>query len=358
MEEPELSKYSETLVGFVRWFETGNSILCSSTPEALAGCLAHGFCLPAPLGMGEASAFISRLEGMAVYLQPGLENALQIRGCWVVNCDENLVFIEPNRPYASKIKTVLHEVTEILLEISYSLHPNIRRKSERERERFANKVAAFVKMPSKRFKEQVKRLGLDTELLTQENDDTLAGAARHIRDLIMQNRVFYWCRFEVVYSPHRTCPQLKEVVDSVDGHCVLTIDVARTMTEQRRKGGALPNYNIPCIDQYRVLNSVMNRYIKEKRSVFFPSVVGGGNDECGYSDLFDMNRLSVLLVPYGERRTKGFWMIAVQPEDRYLLDPILERIQPEICGELDWLFNWKYHLKKRVTTQAIKDSRI
>lgn len=347
MEEPDLSEYSETLVSFVRWFETGTSILCTSTPEALADCLARGFCLPAPLGVSEASQFISRIKGVRFYLQPGLENALQIRGWWVVVEDGCLVLIEPKRPDASRIKTVIHELTEQLLKISYALHPNIREKTRWRREDFANKVAAFVKMSAKRFREQVRRVGLDVELLKKENNDTLAGVARHLRDLIMQNRVFYWCRCEIVYASHRVCPKLKDVVDSTGGHCVLAVDVARSMKERRRKRGALPNFNIPCIDQYRVVNSALNRYIKERLPVFFPSVVGGASEEGGYADLFDMNRLSVLVVPYGKRRTKGFWLIAVHPDDRGLLDAILERIEPEIRGELDWLFSWKYHQKRR-----------
>lgn len=66
----------------------------------------------------------------------------------------------------------------------------------------------------------------------------------------------------------------------------------------------------------------------------------------GYSDLFGMNYLSVLMVFYGNLSTKGFWMIAVKPEDAHLLDS-LRKYRYGVRGEIGWLFRWQYHPAKR-----------
>lgn len=352
MIEGESSEYPAELVNFVRWFESDGSIMCCSSAEAVAGCFGLCFNLPTPMSKSDASQFISKLgRDVEVYLQPGLERITQVRGCWFIYGNRICIYIDPARPDASQVKTLIHEVMEPLLAISYALHPYIRQKTVHEREKFANAVAANVKMPPKDFMQKTAHSGLDLEGLALHYDETLAGVARHCRDLFMQGRVFYWCRCEIVYAPHRVCRDYMKLVKGIGGPYIRVVDAVHTINVRRSRWGAFPKYNLPSFDHYRVMNPVMHEYIEDNRAVFFPAIVGGASDESVMFDLFDMNNLSALVVPYPKGRTKGFWMIAIEPIDRRLLDMPIERHNPEIRRDVEWLFSWRFHQIKRGIVQ-------
>ncbi|MBC7526995.1 MAG: ImmA/IrrE family metallo-endopeptidase [Chthonomonadaceae bacterium] len=175
----------ELLSEFVKFYEEENSILCNVPPEEFARCFRIHFEIPFPMGMPDASIMVQNMEDIKFYIQPGLENKLNIRGFWISKGSSHIILVDAERPDPSKIKTVIHELSEQILTISHNLHPEILKRSDKSREQFVNAVAAHVKMPSEKFRKQIECFGLDVEQLTQANNDTLAGVARHIRDLVM-----------------------------------------------------------------------------------------------------------------------------------------------------------------------------
>ena len=134
-----------------------------------------------------------------------------------------------------------------------------------------------------------------------------------------------------------------------DGKCIRVVDVVRTASVEidRRQGGPLPTHNLPAFDHYRVLNPMLTKYIKDNEPVFFSLLVGGNSDEHGYRDLFDINNICVLVVPYGKREVRGFFLVAVHPSDQHLFAHYLNRKDPDQHSEIPWLFSWKSHTQKR-----------
>ncbi len=341
----------QDLVRFVKSYEAGGAILCLTSPEELACCFRSWYHVPCPMDIENMGNMFRGSKDIQVYYMPEMEKELNIRGCWFKHLENHIVLIDPDRPQASRIKTYIHEVTEQLLDISYNFHPMLPRRSEKERERYANSVAACVKMPPDTFRKQVRRVGLDIESLAEENKETLAGVTRHLRDLIMEGRHFYYCRFDIVRSPRKNCPELADLAEQLGGKCILVQDVVRTSAINiKRTKTAFPSHNLPAFDHYRILNPALNAFITrspDKAPVFFAGMEGCSSDLFQQPDLFGDTQICVLLKPYGKIETKGFWMLAIHPKDRSFLDAALEKMQPEFRGELDWLFSWDYHTKKR-----------
>jgi hypothetical protein len=357
LEEEDFQPYPEPLIRFVDWIEKDGSALSQMSPSELACCFTRTFELPHPIGLLEVENLIRTLLPAKVLLQPGLEKHNATRGHWFAFIQQCIILIDAERPDASRIKTLFHEIAEILLEISYQKHPHLPQLKEKERERFANRFAAYLKMPARAFIENFRQDLLDIVKLSDSHKETLAGVTRHLRDLVMSDRPFYFCRFDIVNSPNKVCPTLMETVQRVEGHCVLMIDVVRTaQVRTRRRSGNLPAYILPTSNHYRVLHSVMNEYIKKKRAVYFSLLMGGASDETRYCDLFGEQNLSVLLVPYGKTKTRGFWLLAVHPTDNYLLNPILNRLEVDERGEIEWLFSNAREVKKRPRKQAAQRS--
>ncbi|MBC7526996.1 MAG: hypothetical protein H7308_05555 [Chthonomonadaceae bacterium] len=109
----------------------------------------------------------------------------------------------------------------------------------------------------------------------------------------------------------------------------------------------MPTYNLPTFDHFRMLNPIMNCFIANRAAVFFSLLEGCSSNNFTYPDLFGDQQICVLLKPYGKGKTTGFWMLAVHPKDRHLIEFALERIQPEFRSELNWLFSWETETGKR-----------
>lgn len=356
MSDSNAGQYPALVVKFVERYETDGSILCTSSPQEVARRIRGDFELPMPVTLADADRIVASMNDAKVYMQPGLEQTKHIRGTWFALPGIKMILIEPERPTPSRIKTLIHEVGEQMLEISHSRHQRVPMRRDRERERWADKLAAFVKMPADKFRRVFQQQQLDIEVIAEKMEDTLAGVVRHIRDLEMKQRPFYWCRFDIERRPQKYCPDLLDVVEaSGGGYCICVVDaVPSNVIHNGRQGGGLPTHNLPSFDHYRVLSPVMNDYIQSRKPVFFSVLQGGHSDIVKYRDLFGENEICVLLIPYGRGRTKGFCLLAVHPRDKYLLASVLNRHTPDERGELDWLFSWAFVTRKRPTYPVLQ----
>lgn len=342
-EEKKLSDFPLVLIDVVRSYEASGAFLCAASALTIAELWRGLFGLPLPLGMNEASAFVQDLKGIQVLLQPRLEVSMRfsVRGIWVEFNGRCFVLIDAERPNPSRIRTLIHELSEKLLHISHLLHPDIPERTSKAREQWATEVAVYVKMPPEKFCAQVAQVNLDIEVLKDENDETLGCVARHLKNWIMSTNVYYWCRFDLAPYGLKKDAGLARVAASLGGACIRVVDVVRSplVDISRRQVGGLPDYNLPAFYHYRILNPAMNKFIMANKPVLFEELVGGASDEYFFRDLFGEYNLCVLLVPYGRRQTKGFWMIAVHPRDRFRLSHALDRIQPEERGSIEWMFS-------------------
>ena len=346
----------ELLERFVDQFEVDGERFCCANVEEAACCFRKYFDLPTPMALAHASEFIYRFYDVKCFLQPSLEITKRIKALWVSWEGENYMLVDPDRPIPSQIKSMLHEFAEQLLAISHSRHPEVKIRKTRAREKWANQFAAYIVMPPDIFRKTFAEYQLDLEMVKKHFSDTLAGVSRHVRDLVLSDHPFYFCRLDLVYRPERVCEAMIPVIESTGGLCMIVRDVVRTgRIITRGINGSLPLYNLPLSDHYRVLNPVMNQFLEKSQPVLFSVLEGNSSDAGSLGDLFGDQTLCTLFIPYGKRR-KGLFMIAVHPDDQHLLDNLVKRISPEERGELPWLFSRASYTRKRMTAPSIQNS--
>jgi len=192
MEQNDLCPGPKLLEKFVDQFEVGDEKLCSASAEEAACRLRKCFALPTPMAQAHASAFIYRFDDVKCFLKPGLELTKQVKAFWASWDGEHYMLVDPDRPIPSRFKSVLHEFAEQLLDISHLRHPEVKIRKTKKREKWANLFAACIVMPPDVFRKAFADYQLDLEMLKNYFGDTLAGVSRHIRDLVLSNRPFYF----------------------------------------------------------------------------------------------------------------------------------------------------------------------
>lgn len=314
------------------------------------------FQIPCPMNFRDAGVLLFRLAIPEVYFQYRLEAERQIRGTWLGYNSVVKVFLDDARPPASIIKTLLHELAEIILSISYEMEAAPKILKSRERERWANKFAAMVKMPPGLFQPEAESCGLDLRMLAENYKDTIAGVSRQVRDLNASGLVYYVARFDVERHPEKNCPSLLKVIEASGGLPVLMADVVRTprVSTRRRRGGALPPYNLPSTNHYRVMHPAIRKYTALNQPVFIPSLKGGAALEGGWGDLYGDQDLSVLIRPYGFRRVEGFFLMALHPDSLGLIGSQLGSLGAEVREDIGWLFSWASHTCERFYPKPVQ----
>ena len=337
--------------------DQGHALLSLSSAEEVADCFREFFGIFCPMGTADTRTLLERMEYRNVYLQPGMERRSHNRGFWGLNgTDGNqvLILLDAARPDPSKIKTLLHEIAEMLLAISYDSNPAEVPLDDENRERWANKMAAFVKMPRTLFLNAVERYGIDLELLSDEFAETLAGVSRHLRDLYFTDKPFYFGRVSLEHDPERHCSDLMPSLKKSGGICVYVADAVKSSTIdwRKRSGGALPIYNVGKMRQFRVMNPRLEFYSSsetpsEERPMLISRLrasVGSGGSQL---DLFDQD-LAVMIFPMGKKRLNGFFIVAVHHKDIHLFDHVRARTHETKADDVDWLFSWEKEEYKRV----------
>ena len=183
---PELFSFYDDLVA------KDLATLSAIPAEVAADAFREFFCIVCPMGTGDTRTLLEKMQYRDIFLKKGLEREKHVRGHWSIQNNQVLILIDSARPDPSKIKTLLHEIGEMLLEISYDNNPDAERLSDKKREEWANKFAAFVKMPRHLFIPAYLNHHVDLEVLSDIFAETLGGVSRHIRDLCLSEKPFYF----------------------------------------------------------------------------------------------------------------------------------------------------------------------
>lgn len=340
----------DALTQFCRLLQKKGIHPCRVEPQVVAAHFRAVFRLPMPIEFRDVCVLLHRLACPDVYFLPGMEQELGMRGSWFGQQDALRIFVDASRPPESQIKTLFHEFAEIILDISYSLDSTAPLLEKSVKEHWANSFSAMLKMPPALFRASAAEVGLDLRKLAELYKDTIAGTSRQVRDLNAKGMAFYVCRFDLELNPKRNCPVLLPALEKSDGVCVKVVDVVRTPQvniHRRQRGGALPHYNLPAFDHFRVMHPGMKEYIRSGKAVFIPSIHGAAAFEGGWGDLFGIHDLAVLIRPYGYEAVSGFFLMAVHPSMVHMIEPQLEEIGAETRRDMSWLFSWAAHTQKR-----------
>lgn len=308
------------------------------------------FEVPCPMRLSDATMLLERLGIRDVRLWPGLEDTTGCRGMYVGYRRMLTVRVESRRPEASRIKTLLHEIAEMIEWQVLAQAPDVRQMGTRQRELWANRFAAMVKMPPMRFKELSDEIGLDLRQQAQLQHDTLAGVARHYRDLVMSGSVYYFARFDIVGRPDRLCPTLEPVIKRTGGSCVRLLDVVKTPVVNTRVSGLcgrLPSYNLPTLEAYRVVHPALMEAFRTGRGLFIPRICGAAGVEMRWHDLYELRDLAVLILPYGSGTGDGYFMVAVEPCSSNLFEVAISRSKIQVREDVDWIFSWERYRRPR-----------
>ena len=332
--------------------------------EEAAGYFSRFFGIVCPMGTSDTRTLLERMKYCNVYLQPGLERRNHARGFWGVEKNQILILLDAARPDPSKIKTLLHEIAEMMLEICYGRNPNVVRLDDKKREDWANKFAAFVKMPRDLFMAAFQKYGVDLESLCDEFAETFAGVSRHIRDLCLPDRPFYFGRVSLENNPERHCSDLVPHLEKSGGICVYVADAAksRVVDWKRHSGGALPVYNVGKMRQFRIMHPRLRLYTlsdnpSEEPPMLIPRLrASAGGADSSQLDLFDQD-LAMMIFPMGKgRRLSGFFVVGVHHSDIGLFNQVRDRICASRQADMDWLFSWEKEEYTRVPDEMDEDS--
>lgn len=307
------------------------------------------FQIPSPVTMRDMGVLLHRLALPEIYLRNDLYATKKIKGEWSKHRQAIRIYLDAARPEEEIVKALLHELGELVLAVGYDVHqlPRDQELSDKKRERWAQRFVAMVKMPPPLFRYEAFSCGLDLRHLRGFFEDTLAGVSRQVRDVCIPDKPFYVARFNVERHPERRCPLLIKTIEASGGLPVLMEDVVRTkpVDTRRRRGGALPPFNLPSHDQWRVMHPALHKCVETGQPLFIPSIQGGAAVEGGWGDLFSENDLAVIIRPYGIARVKGFFLLALHPRDLDLISDQLDRLCCEVREDVGWLFSWASQTK-------------
>jgi hypothetical protein len=354
---PELFSFFDELI------TKGHATLSTISSEVAADEFREFFGLVCPMGTGDTRTLLERMQYRNVFLHKGLERQKHVRGAWGVHGNQVLILIDSARPDPSKIKTLLHEIAEMLLEISYDHNPSQVRLDDGKRENWANKFAAFVKMPRHLFIPKFIEYQVDLEALSEIFAETLAGVTRHIRDLCLPDRPFYYGRVSLEHDPERHCPDLVPYLHQ-GGVCVYVVDAAKSnvIDWRRPRGGALPVYNFGKKMQFRIMHPRLRLYSLSDNPADDPPMLisrlraSAGGFGSNQLDLFDQD-LAVMIFPICKTaRLSGFFVVAVHHSDISLFDQVRDRLCSSRQDSMDWLFSWEKEEYARVP-DALDDEK-
>jgi hypothetical protein len=310
--------------------------------------------LPQPIAISDMTDLLRRLGYDDVFLIPGLEKTLGgARGHWGISKNKDgkdiiRTVIEAGRPSASRIKTVEHELYEQILVVSEDIFPNPPRLNKKQIEREADLFAAVLKLPVNDFLRDVEDYGIDLPKLTQKNLETLGCATRHIRDFVMPNRPFYFCRMSIERHPDRRCPDLMHCLEESNGLCVFIQDAVKTKSVSRHRNQThpLPGYNVSQKYEYCVIHPFFRRYAasgpgRDLPPVFIPRLDGWASHDVKCPDLFGWRDLSIMVYPIGKKKVTGFYLVAVHPKDICLFDGVRNTVPVNHNHGIDWMFSAK-----------------
>jgi hypothetical protein len=329
-----------------------------------------------PFDMRQANAMIQVLGlSKIVFFQPRLKDLTgenRARGMWLFDGGKFIIYVQPvkkrpngllTRPTSSIIHTLLHEVGEVILEIGYEFAGQHNRMTTRRREWWANRFAGMCVMPPERFTRDAASYELDLRDLSVEYETSLASASRQIRDAALPDEFYYFARFDFVDDPKEACDDLEEgekaelfsLLDRTDGYVVRIRDVVRKKIDHHRaRRGELPMHNLPGSRVYRVANPVLRECVESGRPLLLEDIPGGAAFERVYHDLFGLQNMTLLIIPYGYGRTRGFFLQAVEPTTAHCLRVQAQELGIEAKHGVTWLFSsvdFKAPLKKSIPAQ-------
>lgn len=375
-------KYSPVLTGFCQTIASMGIVPHHVQPDIIAAHFRSFLESSHPFDMREANGMIQVLElNKIVLFMPDLTKLTgksRARGMWRIDDNGLVIYIQPvkkrpdgylTRPRSSMIHTLLHEIAEIILAISYSIHNCTNELPHRRRERWADRFAGMCMMPRKRFANDISHFGLNLAELADEYKVSLAATARQIRDVATSTNFYYFCRCDFVEDPEEEFADFPDEVTSEmittlnktnGGYVVRVRDVVRRQFDHHRKRrGQLPMYNLPGSRVYRIMHPIMRDCVESGRRLLIGKIAGGSTLENSYSDLFGMQNMSVLVIPYGHTKTKGFYLQAVDADAAHYLRNQAEQHGIESIQEIPWLFTtneYKTSLtKKRKVFQKTLD---
>lgn len=330
-------------------------------PETVAAHFRHFIEVSHPFDMRQANAMIQVLGlSNVVLFHPRLKELTgnnRARGTWYVGGNDFAIYIRPikkrsnglpARPTGSIIHTLLHEIGEIILEISYAQIGSHIRLPLKRREWWANRFAGMCMMPPERFTGDAERFGLDLRQISHEYETSLASTSRQIRDAFLKGGFYYFCRCDIVADPMAECDDLPEkqreellaLVEKTDGYVVRVRDVVRnTVDPYRARRGDLPMYNLPGSRVYRVMSGALRDCAESGQPIFIDDIAGGASFENVYHDLFGFQDMSLLIIPYGYKRTHGFFLQAVDRETAHHLRTQAAILGTEAKYGVSWLFS-------------------
>jgi len=342
----------------------GCALLSTTSAEEVADHFREFFGLICPMGTGDARTLLERINYRNVFLRSGLERQKHVRGHWSIHNNQVLILIDASRPDPSKIKTLLHEIGEMLLEISYDRNSDEVRLNDKKREEWANKFAAFVKMPRHLFIPAFIEHHVDLEILCDIFAETLGGVSRHIRDLCLSEKPFYFGRVSLEHDPESNCSDLVPYLQESGGLCVYVADAAKTKVVdwRRRRGGALPVYNVGKKKQFRIMHPRLRLYMLSDNAAEEPPMLisrlraAAGGSGSSQLDLFDQD-LAVMVFPICKKgRLSGFFIAAVHYQDISQFDQVRDRNCSLRQDDMDWLFSWEMEEYTRVHDELEDES--
>ncbi len=324
-------------------------------PQVVAQRFRCAFNLRCPLHLDEARDLLLGLGNVTITTVPLMEQHQNRRGAWTFTPTGILIYVNDERPPASRVKTLFHELYEILVAVTAALNPHVyrldKKEHRQEQERNANKFAAHIKMPLEEFVPTVDAIGYDLEGLTHSFSDTIAGVARQLRDYIAADGPFYAARCHFERAPDRRCPKLSGTLNASGGVAVRIEDIIRTSWISRRraawKQGALPIYNVPSHYEWRVMPREVRRAVDDEHCLFLSGINGGSSYEHHWNNLFDTYDLSVLVKPFRTRQERGVFVVAVHPSHVCRLKKQLQRPGVVERDDVYWLFSHNSDSAKR-----------
>lgn len=333
------SGVSEELLGFATAFAAAHGPVHLSEPELTAREFRAWFDLPHPFTIDAASALLLRLAYRDVRLKPYFEHTCDLRGHWQAYAGAMTILVDANRPVASRLRTVLHEIIEPLWVASIAEHHDSICVADREH--WCNRFAVMVKMPPEIFGPAAWACGLDVRHLAAEFGETLAAVTRHLRDTEFAREFFYYCRFELKFGqPKEASDRFVRALQKSRGLCVRTVDVVKTaglhvMTDGRT---SRPGYNLAGQDEYRIMHPALKKYIVSERPLLLPKFTCEWGPDYARGELFDSRQFAAVLQSYGYRAKPAFFMLVLPADRAEAFEPLIQSTNARICPEIDWLF--------------------
>jgi len=330
---------SAELLLFIDDLETRLGPLPLCQPGVVAREFSAWFDLNIPVTIPAITELINRLQYSDVTVKPYLEATYDIRGHWHALNDAMTILVDGNRPAASRVRTLLHEVIEPVWTFGKQRLGEGWRIEEREA--WCNAFSSAVRMPPHLVKKRAIDTGYDLRTMATEFNETLSAMARQMRNVCFPREFFYYCRLEVKFGQPKEAPdRFTKALSTTRALCLRTVDVVKTpgLHLLSDRPGARPGYNLPAQDEYRIAHPRLRRHIAADRPIFVPSFVSEWGPNYAAGDLFECRTFCALLYTYGYLAKPAFFAIVLPASQVPRFDPLLQSAQ--LCSDIDWLFRF------------------